>query len=136
MIAEATGLMEAVSSADLVVTGEGCFDSQSEMGKVVVCPAGRSVAVVTRAWGVCLLRKLLFLSTLHSLSWHLFVNEGACAPMGLLLMAKENCFEFALSTGHCDKDSRKMGQACGDFVWDEQVHGGNGTPFTRVSCTC
>ena len=51
-VAEATGLDDALSRADWVVTGEGSFDAQSLQGKVVsgvldlACPRGVRVAVL------------------------------------------------------------------------------------------
>ena len=39
VVAEAVGLAAAVAGADLVITGEGCFDVTSLRGKVVVCVA-------------------------------------------------------------------------------------------------
>ena len=40
LIAEAVGLHYAISDADLVITGEGRFDRQSEAGKVPTVVAG------------------------------------------------------------------------------------------------
>ncbi len=34
-VADAIGLPQAVAAAELVITGEGCFDEQSAQGKVV-----------------------------------------------------------------------------------------------------
>lgn len=56
-IAELTGLSAAIGAADLVVTGEGRYDSQSSTGKVVghaiaaTRAAGRPIAVVCGAIG-------------------------------------------------------------------------------------
>ena len=40
VVAGAAGLSDAVAGADLVITGEGCFDHQSLRGKVVAGVAG------------------------------------------------------------------------------------------------
>lgn len=40
MVLEETGMEESVKDADLVITGEGCLDSQTVMGKVPVGVAG------------------------------------------------------------------------------------------------
>lgn len=57
MVAEAVGLAEALSGADLVLTGEGSFDSQSLGGKVVAAvrdhaPASASIVVVAGRVGL------------------------------------------------------------------------------------
>ena len=51
MVAEAVGLTEALAAADIVLTGEGSFDSQSLGGKVVAAvrdyaPASARIIVV------------------------------------------------------------------------------------------
>lgn len=51
MVAEAVGLTDALAGADIVLTGEGSFDSQSLGGKVVAAvrdhaPASASIAVI------------------------------------------------------------------------------------------
>lgn len=57
MVAEAVGLTEALAGADLVLTGEGSFDSQSLGGKVVAAvrdhsPASASIIVVAGRVGL------------------------------------------------------------------------------------
>jgi glycerate kinase len=49
LVAEAVGLREALQGADLVITGEGRFDGQSEAGKAptVVAALGRDAGVPT-----------------------------------------------------------------------------------------
>lgn len=57
MVAEAVGLTEALAGADLVLTGEGSFDSQSLGGKVVAAvrdhsPASASIIVIAGRVGL------------------------------------------------------------------------------------
>ena len=57
MVAEAVGLSEALESADIVLTGEGSFDSQSLGGKVVAAvrdhaPARASIIVIAGRVGL------------------------------------------------------------------------------------
>jgi glycerate kinase len=50
IVAEATGLVDRVARADIVVTGEGSFDSQSRQGKVT----GRLLAMARDAGKRCI----------------------------------------------------------------------------------
>jgi glycerate kinase len=52
MVAEAIGLPDALAGADLVVTGEGSFDSQSLGGKVVGTVAALARAAGAPVWVV------------------------------------------------------------------------------------
>jgi glycerate kinase len=46
LVIQASGMEKAVQSADIVVTGEGCIDSQTAMGKA---PAG--IAALAKKYG-------------------------------------------------------------------------------------
>jgi len=46
-VLEAVGLRDLLRAADLVVTGEGCFDWQSLQGKVVAGVAGLALETAT-----------------------------------------------------------------------------------------